>query len=145
MKCRLLFALAVVLLTLPVHTAAQNAEADVRKSEQARWDAMIKADAAALERLLAPDLTYMHGDGRMVDKATFIKELQTGDFKYVSITPESSRVRVFGDAAIVNGTTGMQVQNKGVPATIRIVYTVTQVRRNGLWQMAAWHATRLAK
>ena len=54
-------------------------------------------------------------------------------------------VRIFGDTAIVVGTAGMQVVNKGAPAKIRIAYTTAQLRRNGSWQMVAWHATRLAQ
>ncbi|HTG89177.1 MAG TPA: nuclear transport factor 2 family protein [Vicinamibacterales bacterium] len=124
---------------------AQSAEQDVRKAERDRFAAMLKNDVAALDRLLAPELIYTHGDGRVVDKAAFIADLKTGDFKYVTIDAGEPTVRVFGDAAIVNGTAGMSVVNKGAPAKIRIVYSTTQVRRNGSWQMVSWHATRLAQ
>ena len=60
---------------------AQSAEQEVRKAESDRFAAMLKGDMAALERLLAPELIYTHGDGRVVDKAAFIADLKTGDFK----------------------------------------------------------------
>ncbi len=124
---------------------AQGAEQEVRKAESARFGAMVKNDLAALDKLLAPELIYTHGDGRVVDKAAFIADLKTGDFKYVSIDAGESKVRVFGDTAIVSGVAGMSVTNKGAPAKIRIVYSTTHLRRNGSWQMVAWHATRLAQ
>jgi hypothetical protein len=111
---------------------ASGAEQEVRKAENDRFAAMLKADTAALERLLAADLVYTHGDGRVVDKAVFIAEAKTGDFMY-------------GDTAIVTGSAGMQVVNKGAPAKIRIVYTNVHVRRGGAWQMVTWQATRLAQ
>ena len=104
---------------------------------------MIRADAGTLDKLLAPELTYTHGDARVVDKAVFLAELKSGDFKYVSIEPNDLKVRVYGNTAVVTGGAGMQIVNKGAPATIRIRYTNTQVKRNGSWQMVAWQATRL--
>ena len=131
--------------SLAAQGAGANAEQEVRKAESDRFAAMVKGDLTALERLLASDLVYTHGDGRVVDKAVFIAELKTGDFKYVSIDPGDLKVRVYGETAIVTGTSGMSVVNKGAPAKIRIVYTNVQVRRSGSWQMVTWHATRLAQ
>jgi hypothetical protein len=144
MDRRVFFAL-LVFFAVPQAAMPQTAEEQVRNAESERFAAMLKADVATLERLLAPELSYTHGDGRVVDKATFIAELKTGDFKYVSIDATDTKVRVIGDTAVVTATAGMQVVNKGSPAKIRIVYTNTQLRRNGSWQMIAWHATRLAQ
>jgi ketosteroid isomerase-like protein len=123
--------------------SAQSAEDGVRKAESDRFTAMLKRDTPALERLLAPDLVYTHGDGRVVDKATFIAESKTGDFVYQTIEPGEVKIRVFGNTAVVTGAAGMTVVNKGAPAQIKIRYTTVQVQRNGTWQMVAWQATRL--
>jgi ketosteroid isomerase-like protein len=147
MPRRLVLAVLVLLIAGSASYAQQTAaaEAEVRKAESDRFNAFLKSDAAALDKLLSPDLIYTHGDGRVVDKATFIAELKTGDFKYVSIEADDPRIRIFGDTAIVTSRAGMQVINKGAPAKIRIVYTNVHLRRNGSWQMVAWHATRLAQ
>ena len=149
MNYRVLLTVLVVLFSAAAAEwtplAAQGAEQEVRKAESARFGAMVKNDLAALDRLLAPELIYTHGDGRVVDKAAFIADLKTGDFKYVSIDADESKVRVFGDTAIVSGVAGMSVINKGTPAKIRIVFSTTHLRRNGSWQMVSWHATRLAQ
>jgi ketosteroid isomerase-like protein len=147
MARRLVLALLVLFIggAAPHAQQAATAEAEVRKAESDRFNAFLKGDAAALDKLLSPDLIYTHGDGRVVDKATFIAELKTGDFKYVSIEAEEPRIKVFGDTAIVTSRAGMRVINKGAPAQIRIVYTNVHLRRNGSWQMVAWQATRLAQ
>jgi hypothetical protein len=126
-------------------SASPPAEQELRANEKIRFAAMVSRDLAVIDRLLAPELIYTHGDGRVIDKAAFIADLKTGDFKYVSIDPLDIRVRLFGDTAIVAGEAAMQVVNKGVPAQIRIRYTNTQLRRNGAWQMVAWQATRLSQ
>ncbi len=122
-----------------------GAEAEVRAAERDRFAAMLSRDVAALERLLADELSYTHGDGRVVDKAAFIADLKTGDFSYLSIQPTDVTVRLFGPTAVVTGAAGMEVVNKGSPARVRIVYTTTHVQRRGSWQLVAWHATRVAQ
>jgi ketosteroid isomerase-like protein len=123
--------------------AASKDQDAVRKAETDRFAAMLKADVAALDKLLAEDLTYTHGDGRVIGKAAFLSDFRTGAFKYTTIEPTDVSVRVFGDVAVVTGGAAMHVVNNGAPADIRIRYTDVHVRRNGAWQMVAWEATRL--
>ena len=117
----------------------------VRKAENDRFAAMLKADVGALEKLLGADLTYTHGDGRVIGKDAFISDFKTGAFKYTTITPNEMTVRVFGDVAVVTGGAAMHVVNNGAPADIKIRYTDVHVRRDGMWVMVAWEATRLAQ
>ena len=125
-------------------TPAHNKdEDDVRRAETDLFAAMVKADVATLDKLLAPELSYTHGDARVVDKSVFLAELKAGDFKYLTIVPNDLNVRVYGNTAVVTGGAGMDIVNKGAPAKIRIRYTNTQVKKNGSWQMVAWQATRL--
>jgi ketosteroid isomerase-like protein len=122
---------------------AGSDEQSVRQAERDRFAAMVKADVAALDKMLGADLTYTHGDGRVIDKAAFLSDFKTGAFKYVSIDPGDMKVRIYGETAVVTGGAGMSVVNNGAPAQIKIRYTVVHVKRNGAWQMVAWEATRL--
>lgn len=123
-------------------TLSKDQEA-VRKAETDRFAAMLKADVPALDKLLAADLTYTHGDGRVIDKAAFLADFRTGAFKYSTIQPNEITIRVFGDVAVVTGGAAMHVVNNGAPADITIRYTDVHVKRGGAWQMVAWEATRL--
>ena len=146
MKLFAVIALAGTLFALqapPAPNATSKDQEAVRKAEADRFAAMLKADVAALDKLLAADLTYTHGDGRVIGKAAFISDFKTGAFKYTTIEPNDMTVRVFGDVAVVTGGAAMHVVNNGAPADIKIRYTDVHVRRNGVWQMVAWEATRL--
>lgn len=123
--------------------AAPKDEEGVRQAERARFAAMVKADVGALDKLLAPELIYTHGDARRIDKAAFISDFKTGAFNYVTIEPSEMNVRVYGDVAVVTGAAAMHVVQDGKDAHIRIRYTNTQVRGGGGWQMVAWQATRI--
>jgi Domain of unknown function (DUF4440) len=123
--------------------AARKDEDDVRKAERDRFAAMVKADVAALDKLLASELVYTHGDARRIDKAAFLADFKTGAFKYTTIEPNDIAVNVYGDTAVVTGGAAMRVVQNGTSTDIRIRYTNVQVRRSGAWQMVAWQATRI--
>jgi len=145
---RISVAVALAFL-LPVLTPAQTgpaagAEQQVLQAEKDRFAAMIKGDRAALERLLADDLTYTHSSALFESKAEFIKSVTGGTIDYVSIVPSESdwKVRVSGNTAIVNGVAAVNVIDTGKDLKIKIRYTTIHANRGGSWQLQAWQATR---
>lgn len=124
-------------------TGARTNEEEVRQAEKDRFGAMLKSDIAALDKLLAPELSYTHGDARVVDKKGFISDFRTGALKYVSIEPNETNVHVYGNVAVVTGGAAMEIVQNGTPAKIKIRFTNAHVKRNGSWQMVAWQATRI--
>jgi uncharacterized protein DUF4440 len=123
--------------------ATLKAEQDVRQAERDRFAAMVKADVGALDKLLAPELSYTHSNAQMQDKGGFVGDIKSGAIKYLSIDPNDTNVRVFGNAAVVTGGASVHVIQNGTDLNIKIRYTNTQINRNGSWQMVAWEATRL--
>jgi ketosteroid isomerase-like protein len=147
MSHRLTISLALALAcVLPVLGQAQAPKADqtVLQAEKDRFAAMVKGDRAALERLLAEDLTYTHSSALFETKEQFIKSVTGGTIDYVSIVPSESdwKVRVTGNTAIVNGVAAVNVIDTGKDLKIKIRYTSVHTNRNGQWQMQAWQATR---
>jgi ketosteroid isomerase-like protein len=142
---RFTMALALACL-LPVLAQTQTPKADqqVLQAEKDRFAAMIKGDKAALERLLADDLTYTHSSALFETKEQFIKSVTGGTIDYVSIVPSESdwKVRVSGTTAIVNGVAAVNVVDTGKDLKIKVRYTAVHTNRGGQWQMQAWQATR---
>ena len=85
--------------------AAGKAEQQVLQAEKDRFATMTKVDEAALNKLLADDLTYVHTSALLQTKKEFIDSLKSGAIKYVSMTPNEGdwKVRILGNVAIVNG------------------------------------------
>jgi hypothetical protein len=138
--------LAVTLLMLATGAGAQTGkvETQVLQAEKDRFAAMVKADRAALEKILADDLTYTHTTALFETKEQFIKSVTSGTIDYVSIVPSESdwKVRVNGDTAIVNGIAAVNVIDTGKDIKIKIRYTTIHTNRGGTWQLQAWQATR---
>ncbi len=119
------------------------AEEAVLKAERDRFAAMHNADAAALEKLLAPELSYTHSNAAVQDKAAFIGDIKSGAIKYVSIEPSDMKAKIFGNMAVVTGGAAVHVIQNGNDLTFKIRYTNVHINRNGAWQMVAWEATRV--
>ena len=139
-------ALAIALPSFLLAQAGANAKAEqqVLQAEKDRFAAMVKVDEAALNKLLADDLTYTHSNANLQTKAQFIADLKSGAIKYVSVAPVEAewKVRIFGTIAVVNGAAAVHVVDHGNDLNFRIRYTNVHTNRAGYWQMAAWEATR---
>jgi hypothetical protein len=126
------------------HAVAGKPEQAVLQAEKDRFAAMVKVDEAALNKLLADDLTYVHTSAVMQTKKEFIDSLKSGAIKYVSVTPTEAdwKVRIVGNVAIVNGAAAVHVIDHGNDLSFKIRYTNIHTNRSGYWQMMAWEATR---
>jgi ketosteroid isomerase-like protein len=140
---------AALAIALPQFVRAQagaqgKAEQQVIQAEKDRFAAIVKADEAALNKLLADDLTYTHSNANMQTKAQFIADVKSGAIDYVTMTPNESdwKVRVLGNVAIVNGTANVNVIDHGNNLKFKIRYTNDHVNRGGSWQMVNWQSTR---
>ncbi len=123
--------------------AMTQEQMEIRAVEERRFDAMVRGDVAALDEILAEDLSYVHATAAFETKADFLRRLRTGDLKYEGVGPESQEVRVYGSTGVVTGTARVQVRSGGKPLEFRMRYTAVYVKRGNLWQMVAWQATRL--
>lgn len=145
--------ICVVVLVMAVPALAQvnvkgpaASPAEVETAERARFDAMVKGDLAALERMLHDDLTYVHSNARRETKAEFLNALKTGTLKYVAIDPVEISVRTFGPTfAVIVGHVRIKTFSQGKENPFVIRYTDVWVQRDGRWQMAAWQSTRIAE
>jgi ketosteroid isomerase-like protein len=151
LKPRLVIAVLTVAFALPLTVLAQSgspsagaAEQQVLQAEKARFAAMIKGDRAALERVLADDLTYTHTTALFETKEQFIKSVTSGTIDYISIVPSESdwKVRIEGSLAVVNGVAAINVVDKGTDIKIKVRFSTVHRNQGGRWLLASWQATR---
>jgi ketosteroid isomerase-like protein len=117
----------------------------VLAAEHARTEALDRSDLAAIDRLLADDLTYVHASGKVDTKQSFLAAIRSGQLHYISWQPEGLRVRDLGDTAILTGGYAVHVSDTRVqpqPFEVEILILSVYVRRDGRWQQIAWQSTR---
>jgi ketosteroid isomerase-like protein len=132
LKWLLLFASAASL-------SAADPKADVLAAMEKWKQAVLKKDAAALDRLLHPDLLYSHSDGKTQTKADILKSLP----KTQSITFGESTIHIYGNIAVVKGPIEMVDIPAGTPTTLKLSILQVWLKGPKGWQMVARHSTRL--
>ena len=114
--------------------------------EKARVVTLVKGDLLGLEKFFASDLSYVHSSGALEGRAEFLDKLRTGERKYVSMENDPGVVvRVYGDMAILTGSTKVQVIVKGQTQNLHLRFTEAWLRHGQQWQVVAWHATKIAE
>ena len=125
--------------------AAAADDADVTAMDR-RWaDATMRADEGALKQLLASDLVYIHGDGKVETKAEFIARVTSRGIQYKKIEFAGVRTKRIGDVAITHSRPDVVVHRDGRDSPFRGWYTHIWALRDGRWQMIAHQATPDAK
>jgi hypothetical protein len=136
-----LFALGLFLIPAAFSAAADNGdEATLRRLNDDYVQAFLTSDVARDRELLADDFYGVLADGRVIDKAAFLRQAALPpalkDFQVKEVV-----VRLYGDAAIVDTRAGY-LRPDGSPGQTR--YVNVYVRRAGRWQIASIQITRVA-
>src|SRR5438067_11268075 len=114
-------------------------ERHVRQLNDDWVKAMVRADAATLDRIMADDFffTYpLEGD----DKAQFIADVTSGDLKIQHITREQLNVRVFGTTAVLTARDSATWLYHGRELAGQYKIMSVFAERAGRWQLCAVQA-----
>jgi hypothetical protein len=139
---------AVLFAVATMMSVASFAKDDIREvllrsAEQARFVAQVDADARILDKLLDDDLEYVHSNGELDSKKSFIDSLTSGTRDYVSSVATIETVRFFGDVGVIRGKVKVTVASNGKSQDLHIGYTDVWLWKNGSWKMTAWRSARL--
>jgi len=133
------------MLAAQVPSAGSRAVDEVMATEQARTTALHHSDVAALERIMADDVTYIHASGKVDTKKSYLDAIRSGQLHYISWKPIKLNVRVAGDGAAIDGEYAVRVTDSRVqpaPFDINIFILTVYAKRDGRWQQIAWQSTR---
>jgi ketosteroid isomerase-like protein len=141
-----LFAICALLalVSLPAWSAGNKSgdiEERLKKMEEARAQAAMKADTAAIDQSTTDDYAMITPAGEVEDKATVLNSFKSGDRKIESIQLEDTKVRVYGNTAVVTGTSNVKGTNKGQDISGKYRYTRVYVKQGGKWKAAAFQQT----
>jgi len=124
--------------------ASKGVEQQLIKLENEWNDAVVKRDAAALEKIEADDYTFIDAEGTLWTKAQDVATFKSGDYVATSMVADELKVRVYGHVAVVTGRNTIKAQFKGKDISGQYRYTDTWVKRGGRWQCVATHSSKIA-
>jgi hypothetical protein len=141
-------ALAMGLIAAASTISASFAKGDMSESalrslELRRFEAQVNADAGVLDGLLDDDLEYVHSNGELDTKQSFIDSLTSGRRDYASTAATLESVRMYKGFAIIRGKARVTVIDAGTSRDLHIGFTDVWVEKNGQWRMTSWRSARL--
>lgn len=152
-RCFALLALAVVIgpaahAQAPAPAGDTPPQAAIEAAVRARstdWSqAMLRKDAAILERIWAPDFVYVEPSGRRFTKKEGIADLKQSTDQLTSAVADSIDVRVYGGGTVAVDIghyreVGHDKERKPFERNTR--FTNVWVLNNGAWQCVSGHAS----
>ena len=132
---RHLAGIVLALASTPAMAVTAHDAADT-KAVEAHRAAQFAGDAAALDKICAPQLSYSHSDAHIEDKATYIANATSGKSKFTSLEYRDVTVRVVGTAAIVRfHWVGHSVAKDGKESDTSLAVLMTWQKQGTQWKL----------
>ena len=119
---------------------ADDAKAQVAEAEKSLHAAMRSGDVKALDGLLDKSFVWIHRTGEPVTRDGLIEALSSKRLEYKKLETSEVTVDVYGDSAVVRGTSSRQ---RAVDAEPYVAFfTITFVNQGEGWKAVAMHSHR---
>jgi ketosteroid isomerase-like protein len=123
------------------HLLAQpNEESAVLQAVEALHKAMLDADRARLEELVADQLSYGHSGGTIQTKAQFVDAIVNKETIYRSIALTEPSTAIAGNNAIVRHMAAVDYESGGKAGSAKIGVLQVWIKQDGRWKLLARQA-----
>jgi peptidylprolyl isomerase len=122
-------------------------EAELKRLEREWFDAVVKNDVAALNRIFADDFIAMGSDGSFLTKTEMIDLLTSGRIKVDELKVDEFKLRLYGNTAVVTGRATF-IRNQrplGQDGHIEVWVKRAGPSRKVLWQAVSWSSIPFTK
>jgi ketosteroid isomerase-like protein len=143
MKKILGFSLIICFSVLTTVFAQSKDETAVASAVEALKKAMIDAHKTALENIAADALSYGHSNGKVEDKAEFVRAIVSGESDFVTINLTEQTIKIAGNAAIVRHKLSATTNNSGKPGTANLALLMVWQKQKGGWKLLARQAVKI--
>jgi len=123
--------------------AQANEEGAVLQAVDALTKAMLDADRAKLEELVADQLSYGHSSGVIQTKAQFVDAIINKEPVYKAISLTEPSTAIAGNNAIVRHKATVDYENAGKAASANIGVLQVWIKQDGRWKLLARQAFKL--
>ena len=120
-------------------------EEELLKLENAFAEAIVNNDLQSIRRLVADDWIIIDPNGEIVDRTRFFEVIKSGVLTHDMMKSKDSRVRVYGDSAVVTAVTRTKGKFMGHDFSTQERATDVFVKRDRRWRCVLTHLTRVTE
>ena len=117
--------------------------AEVKDLDRQFADAALKGDLSTLSRILADEVIYVHANGAIDTKQSFIAALASGSRAYLAIDSLDVDARLIGDVAVLTSLTRLHVKAGGSELDLRARFLRVYIRGTDGWKLTYHQGTGL--
>jgi hypothetical protein len=113
--------------------------------ENLKNTAMQKRNAGVLRDIYGDNLIFVNTSGHVLTKKDRMRSFEDGDVKYVSFRQGDYQIHVYGNTAVVNGSSCSVVNYRQRIIRSPRRFTTVYVKVDGKWRYVAHQATIVAQ
>ena len=125
--------------TLSPGSSDEQALLQLEQDWTAAW---LKQDAAAIDAILAEGYVE-NANGQTTPKKQYVADMKAGIYKVESAEASDMRVVVFGDQAVVNGSSTSKYTMRGKDASGKSRWTDVYEKRDGRWRAVVSYIVKI--
>jgi len=125
--------------------AGGDVREQLKKMEQDRVAAVVKADVATLDRLTDDNYIMTDSRGQVSNKQETLDAIKSGKIKIQSNEFDDLKVTLYGDTAVVTGKRTSKGSDGGHEITGSTRFTRVLVKRGGQWKSVAFQQTNVSE
>ncbi|MBK8503497.1 MAG: nuclear transport factor 2 family protein [Saprospiraceae bacterium] len=119
---------------------------EVLMAEKSRFKAMVDRDLVTLDQVISEDLVYIHSNGSIDTKESYIAAIEDGSRAYNDITMKDAQVRTYGEVGIINAKcTYHRTTPEGRADNLSLFYTSVYAKIDGRWQHVSWQSFKMTE
>ena len=126
-------------------STAKNDEKEITDLLDQYNEALLKGDAAALDRIWADDLSFVNLRGDLLTKKDRMDNIKSGATDLKTAKVSDQHVRFYGDTAIATLVVNIEGQYSGQEGSGSFRVTTVWAKPKGMWQMVAVQMTPVKK
>jgi len=127
---------------LPHHEKSEIHK-EIEALEQQWQQATVTNNIGEMGRLLADDYVGITSNGTVENKQQALAQRSAGTVRITKLDLTDTRVRVYGDTAVVTSQADLQGTNGATDISGQYRYTRVYLRRMGQWRIVTFEASRM--
>jgi ketosteroid isomerase-like protein len=129
----------------PPTASSDDVASELVAIEKRFAEAVVKPDVEAIQKIVSDDWAIIGPEGRLIDGTTFMNVIRSGALTHTKMESDETRVRVYGDSAVVTTRVVSSGAYQGQAFTTRERSTDVFVRDRGGWRCILTQLTAISE